>query len=54
MYWECGRRGGALPTHTLHAGVLLPCDPVQQYIRIKLPKAEANDRAQKNDVNTLS
>ena len=37
-----------------HGVVLLPSVPVPQYICIKLPKADHNARAHKNDVNTLS
>ena len=32
-----------------HTGVLLLSDPVPQYICIKFPKADDNDRAHKND-----
>ena len=46
--WE--KRRGFTP----HAGVLLPGEPVPQYIYIKLPKPDDNGRTHKNDANTLS
>ena len=45
-----GEEEGVYP----HGGVLLSSEPVPQYMCIKLPKADNNDRAHKNDVNTLS
>ena len=46
--WE--KRRGFTP----HAGVLLPGEPVPQYICIKLPKPDDNGRTHKNDANILS
>ena len=37
-----------------HAGVLLPSEPVSQYICMKLPKTDDNDRTHKNDAKILS
>ena len=37
-----------------HAGVLLPGEPVSQYICMNLPKTDNNDRTHKYDANTLS
>ena len=45
-----GEEEGVYP----HGGVLLSSEPVPLYMCIKLPKADNNDRAHKNDVNTLS
>ena len=39
---------------TPHAWVHFPSEPVSQYICIKLPITEDNDRTHKNDANTLS
>ena len=46
--WE-KRRG-----YTPRAEVLLPSEPISQYICIKFPKTDDNDRTHKNDANTLS
>ena len=40
--------------YTPRAEVLLPSEPVSQYICIKFPKTDDNDRTHKNDANTLS
>ena len=49
------REKGRSFTHTpLDARVLHLSEPVPQYICIKLLKADDNDRAHRNDVNTLS
>ena len=45
-----GEEEGVYP----HGGVLLSSEPVPLYMCIKLPKADNNDRAHKNNVNTLS
>ena len=45
-----GEEKGVYP----YGGVLLSSEPVPQYMCIKLPKADNNDWAHKNDVNTLS
>ena len=45
-----GEEEGVYP----YGGVLLSSEPVPQYMCIKLPKADNNDWAHKNDVNTLS
>ena len=45
-----GEEEGVYP----YGGVLLSSEPVPQYMCIKLPKADNNDSAHKNDVNTLS
>ena len=49
-----GKRRGFNLSPSLHAGVLPPSEPVVQYICIKLPKADDNNTAHKNDANTLS
>ena len=38
----------------VHAGVHFPSEPVSQYICLKLPKTDDNDRTDKNAANTLS
>ena len=50
--WE-KRRGFTHPTLP-HTGVILPSEPVSQYRCMNLPKTDDNDRAHKNDGNTLS
>ena len=39
---------------TPHAGMHFPSEPVSQYICMKLPITDNNDRTHKNDANPLS
>ena len=48
MYWK-----GEM-SFTLHAGVLLPNEPVSKYGCMNLPETDDNDRTHKNDANILS